>query len=262
MKPIPVPRRVPPRHGWLWVLQGWRLFLRKPLTWIVFTVVTWLIVWASSKHLMLMAAVAILLPVLLAGWTMACVEAEAGHSIPVTMLFAGFRSRVRDLAMVGGVNLMGNFALMLVLLAFGGDALMQFMSNPQALSPEDAIALENRLSGALVVTLALGVPLAMAVWFAPVAIALDGLSGGRALVASLRGVLRNSLPFVVYSFSLTGIGLMLFALQTATGLLGPGVAMEITFWVLMPLLVTSVYASYRDIYPNTTGLEPVVTQAA
>lgn len=215
----------------------------------MFTFVTWAIVTASSVHALLVAVVAVLLPVLMAGWTRACVAAEAGRSIPPTMLFDGFRGRVRDLAAIGAVNLMGNVVLMLILLAFGGDALTQVMSNPDALGAEEAAALQNRMSGALVVILALGVPLAMAVWFAPAAVVLDDRGAGGALLASLRGILRNSLAFLVYSLILSGLGFMLFSALSAVGI-GAGHALEATFWLLMPLIVTSVYCGYRDIYPD------------
>jgi hypothetical protein len=103
------------------------------------------------------------------------------------------------------------------------------------------------MSLALVVILAIGIPLAMAVWFAPLAVALDGLRGPGALAASLRAILRNGLPFLVYSAVLGGVGTLAFMALSATGM-APAVVMEIAFWVLMPLLVASVYSSYRDIF--------------
>jgi len=238
---------VPARHGWYWVRDGWRLVMRKPITWVAFSALTWLIISASSLHPLLMAAVAVLLPVILAGWALACREAEAGRPIPVTMLFEGFRGRVGDLASIGGLNLMGNMMLMLVVLAIGGEAFTEAITRPGALSPEAAGALQSRMSLALVVILAIGIPLAMAVWFAPLAVALDGLRGPGALAASLGGILRNGLPFVIYSAVLGGVGAVTFLALSATGM-APPVAMEAAFWMLMPLLVGSVYTSYRDIF--------------
>jgi len=229
------------------VRDGWRLVQRKPITWIAFSALTWLIIGVSSLHPLLMAAVAVLLPVILAGWALACREAEAGRPIPVTMLFEGFRGRVGDLASIGGLNLMGNMMLMLVVLAIGGEAFTEAITRPGSLSPEAASALQSRMSLALMVILAIGIPLAMAVWFAPLAVALDGVRGPGALAASFRAILRNSLPFLVYSAVLGVIGTVAFMGLSATGV-APALAMEIAFWVLMPLLVASVYTSYRDIF--------------
>jgi hypothetical protein len=78
-------------------------------------------------------------------------------------------------------------------------------------------------------------------------VALDGLRGPGALAASLRGILRNGLPFVIYSAVLGGVGAVTFLALSATGM-APPVAMEAAFWMLMPLLVGSVYTSYRDIF--------------
>jgi hypothetical protein len=142
---------------------------------------------------------------------------------------------------------MGNMMLMLVVLAIGGEAFTEAITRPGALSPEAAGALQSRMSLALVVILAIGIPLAMAVWFAPLAVALDGLRGPGALAASLRGILRNGLPFVIYSAVLGGVGAVTFLALSATGM-APPVAMEAAFWMLMPLLVGSVYTSYRDIF--------------
>lgn len=241
------PRRVPARHGWQWIVQGWALFRRKPITWMIFTALTWLIVNASAVHPIVMAAVAVLLPVIIAGWTLACRAAEAGQSIPVTMLFDGFRGPVRDLAAIGALNLMGNMMLLVILLIFGGDAFTNYMTAPQSVSTEELQAMQGRLMMALIVMLAFGLPLAMAVWFAPVAVVIDDQRWQAALLASLRGILRNSPAFLIYSLVLAGAGTVLFALASAAGLLRPA-ATEVAFWVLMPFIVTSVYASYRDIY--------------
>jgi len=132
-------------------------------------------------------------------------------------------------------------------LAIGGEAFTEAITRPGSLSPEAAGALQSRMSLALVVILAIGIPLAMAVWFAPLAVALDGLRGPGALAASLRAILRNGLPFLVYSAVLGGVGTLAFMALSATGM-APAVVMEIAFWVLMPLLVASVYSSYRDIF--------------
>ena len=64
------PRRVPASRGWHWIVAGWKLFLKKPLTWIVFTIVTWAIVKVSGVHPALMLAVGVLLPVIMGGWAL------------------------------------------------------------------------------------------------------------------------------------------------------------------------------------------------
>jgi hypothetical protein len=122
------------------------------------------------------------------------------------MLFSGFRERFGDLSAIGAVSLMGNVMLWLVMFALVGDLLTEAVTRPESLSPEQAQELQSRMSVALVIMLALGVPLAMAVWFAPLLVALDGLRTPQALLASLRGILRSALAFTVYTAVLAIVG--------------------------------------------------------
>jgi len=241
------PRRVPAVRGWRWIQAGWRLLMKKPLTWIVFTIITWAIVKVSGVHPLLMVGVGVILPVLMGGWTLACRAADRGQSIPVNMLFAGFRDHLRDLATIGGVNLMGIVLQILVLLALGGDLLFQSQTDPAALTPDQARELASRMSVALMIMLAVALPLGIAVWFAPLAVVLHGLKALAALRASLGAVLRNSLAFFVYGSVLGAIAMALFTVGTTAGM-GIAGATEFTFWMLMPMLMTSVYASYQDIF--------------
>jgi hypothetical protein len=242
-----IPRKVPAARGWHWIVAGWKLFLRKRLTWIVFTIVTWAVVKLSGVHPALMLAVGVLLPVIMGGWALACQAADRGESIPVTMLFDGFRDRARDLATIGGVNLMGIVLQILLLLALGGDLLFQSQTNPASITPDQAAELESRMFVAFMIMVAVALPIGLAIWFAPLAIVLDGMKASQALRASLAAVLRNTPAFLLYGAVIGILGSALFMTGTAIGMPIPS-ATEFTFWVLMPLLMTTVYASYRDIF--------------
>lgn len=246
-------RRVPIVNGWHWIVGGWRLFLRKPLTWIVFTAVMWAIVAASGLHWMLASLVAILLPVFLAGWARACAAAERGESIPVTMLFDGFRHRPRDLVSIGSFNAVANVLVLLIVFAIGGDTLAKLMSDPAAASahPEEVADALPQIMRALLVGMFFGIPVAMSVWFAPFGVALDQRKPLQALLASLRGMLINTLPMFVYGLVFAGAGYGLYHLFAAV--MEPPQAFALAVWLLMPVLVPSVYVSYRDIFGSETG---------
>jgi hypothetical protein len=244
-------RRVPAARGWHWIVAGWHLFLKKPLTWIVFTITTWAIVKVSGVHPALMLAVGVMLPVIMGGWALACRAADRGESIPVTMLFDGFRDRARDLATIGGVNLMGIVLQILLLLAMGGDLLIQSQTNPASITPDQAADLESRMFVAFMIMVAVALPLGLAIWFAPLAIVLDGMKASRALRTSLAAVLRNTPAFMVYGVVIGIIASALFMAAAAAGATIPA-ATEFAFWMLMPLLMTTVYASYLDIFGEQT----------
>ena len=89
---------------------------------------------------------------------------------------------------------------------------------------------------AMLVSLALSVPLFMAIWFAPALVFFNNMQPVDALRASFNACLKNTLAFLVYG--LIVLVLMFFAALPA----GLG------FLVLIPVLSGSVYASYRDIF--------------
>ena len=242
-------RRVPIVNGWRWIVGGWRLFRRKPLTWIAFTAILWAVVAVSGLHWMLASLVAILLPVFLAGWAIACAAAERGESIPITMLLDGFRLRARQLVSIGSFNAVANVLVLIIVFTIGGDTLAKLMadSTVAGADPEAVAEALPQIMRALAVGLFIGIPVAMAVWFAPFGIALDNLKPLASLVASLRGMLINTLPMCVFGLVFAGVGTALFQTFFALGV-DPSQAFALAVWILMPVLVPSIYVSYRDIF--------------
>jgi uncharacterized membrane protein len=120
----------------------------------------------------------------------------------------------------------------------GGDALQELLRAaaegiaPGSIDP----SVVNRASLAMLTALALDIPLAMAVWFAPALIALEGVTAWRALGLSLRACVRNVLPFLTCSAAMTGL-LMLALAPYMVGMI---------LW--LPLATLTVYTAYRDIF--------------
>jgi uncharacterized membrane protein len=96
------------------------------------------------------------------------------------------------------------------------------------------------VSLAVLVGSALLVPLAMALWFAPALVMLDGVPAVRALNASMQGCLINLVPFLLYGTIMFGL-LLLAALPYLVGLV---------LWI--PLVAISGYMSYRDVFAHET----------
>jgi uncharacterized membrane protein len=89
---------------------------------------------------------------------------------------------------------------------------------------------------AVLVMLALMIPVWAAVWFAPALVALDGRGTVDALKDSFFGSLKNILPMLLYGVVLT-IASVIAMIPVFLGLL-----------VFVPVVIGSIYASYRDIY--------------
>ena len=90
------------------------------------------------------------------------------------------------------------------------------------------------LSG--LVSLALLVPISMALWFAPALVMFGGLTPVAALKASFAGCMKNLVPFCVY-------GIVLFVL-----LIVAAIPLLLGYLVLIPVLAGSIHVAYADIF--------------
>jgi hypothetical protein len=165
-----------------------------------------------------------------------CDALRRGQPLEFAHLFAGFSRNSGQLLLLGALYLVG--ALVALMIAFvptiglvGGMAAMG-VGDPDALLGSLGLPL---LIGVLL-WIALLLPVVMAIWFAPALIILNDLPAVEAIKASFRACLRNIVPFLVYSV----VGLLLAVLATLPLLLG--------WLVLAPVLITSTYCAYRDIF--------------
>jgi uncharacterized membrane protein len=93
------------------------------------------------------------------------------------------------------------------------------------------------LVGALVALL-VAVPLLAAFWFAPALVFMHGVRPVEAMKASLGASFRNFLPFLIY-------GIIMFVLAIIAA-----IPFGLGMLVLVPLSITTAYASYRDIFTD------------
>jgi uncharacterized membrane protein len=89
---------------------------------------------------------------------------------------------------------------------------------------------------AVLLILALMIPVIMALWFAPALVLLRDQPATAALRQSFRACLKNLVPFVLYAFILFVLALLAF-IPAGLGLL-----------VLGPVVFGSTYAAYRDLF--------------
>jgi len=85
----------------------------------------------------------------------------------------------------------------------------------------------------------------MAYWFAPVLVGLNNLTAIEAMKLSFNACLQNILPFFVYG--------LIFMLLLIVALIPFGLGLL----VVVPVMMTSLYASYVDIF-NITEAEGAV----
>jgi len=231
-------RKVRAGEGVNWIGDGWRLFRKARLMWIVFLVLFFLIhLGVSMVPWVGMTVGSLLSPILMGGIALGCRSLETGGDLELEHFLAGFRRNTGLLFAIGVVYAAGELALIAIFGLFAG---MPFVlavigGNEAAMVnafPEDPL----RLALGGLVVLALALPLVAAYWFAPALAMLHDVPAIPAMVASFRACFRNFWPMTVYGL------VMAVLLVPAVIPLGLGLL------VWAPLLLATVYSSYRSVF--------------
>lgn len=228
-------------RGGAWLKEGWQLFAAAPLIWWVCLILTMgLSMLLQVVPFIGQLASMFLSPILYVGLMIGAHELQQGEPLRVGHAFAGFKGPIGPLLLLT-VVLVGLFvaAIAIVSVIFGS-ALMNAAATIAMVAQGGSTGLPTSsivgLGGALVLFALLIAPLIAASYFAPTLIALEGQGVLAALKMSFFGSMKNVMPFLVYSV------LFLLAAIVATLPFGLG------WLILMPVLVTSMYAAYRDIF--------------
>jgi hypothetical protein len=240
-------RSVEAIHGWRWITGGMALFRANPLLWMMMVMAIYV-----GTHLLLLipfvGMVAVLVvPHLIAGMCHGCQGITQGKPLRLGYLASGFLKSAGPLVTIGGVSLIGQLLTLFVMMAIGGDAIntaskamAEGAATPSAVEAMRAAA--PRVTLALIAGVAISLPLMMAVWFAPLLVFFDDIKPLNALALSLWGCLRNLLAFLVYGMVVIAVLVVLMPLGLAAHQHDLGV------WLLAPILIPSLYVSYRDLF--------------
>jgi len=231
-------------RGWIWVKQGYQLIMRNPLMSITLALVCALAMFAALNIPLFGPLLAILLmPVLIAGYMRVCRALEDDEDVKITHLFEGFKKHTARLVALGGFAMLGMLIASVAMISIGGEALTTVLDSVK--SANDPQMLVNAMWTAgpgvafsLIVGLVLVFVLMLALQYAPMLVFFNDIHPVAAMRASLSGFLRNLIPYTVYSLIIQAIALVLSLLPYNIGLI-----------VLLPLGFTSLYVSYRNIFP-------------
>ncbi len=254
-------RSVAASRGWRWIAEGFALFKKSPLMWAMIT----LGLFSAFKLILLIPFIGIVallaMPIILVGLMEGCRALHMGQALKPAYLLSGFLRNTPALALLGAIYLVGNLLIILIITTLGGDALMQVLkfSAEQKITPENINLIRDAVSTATVAVLAgwaLSLPLMMACWFSPLLVYLHDMRPLPAMWLSLNAGLRNLTPFLVY-------GVMLFfALMIVTPISLATHILDLGMWLLAPVIIPSIYASYTDIFPATDAAVPPPAPAA
>jgi len=232
-------RKVSVTHGWMWIKQGYWLFKKSPLIWTVLTSIGFVGIFAIASIPVIGDPLSTLIfPALLAGFMFGCHALAQGEELELPHLFSGFKQHANKLVTLGGMNLVGQLLILGLMMLTGGAALVSIMMSGKPV--DDPAQLLQALAGAgLALTMGaiLFSILLMAMQFAPMLVIFRNMAPLPAMKASLRAFLRNMMPLTIY-----GLMLLPFAILAS-------LPMMLGWLFLLPIIITSLYAIYRDLFP-------------
>ncbi len=219
-----------------WIGEGWKLFTQAPLMWVVLMILMF-IVGIVMAFIPFIGSVAwqVFTPAIAGGMVVGCWALENGGELELEHLIAGFKRNFTGLLLLGVLYFVGAIVILLVFAMFVGISLLPALlaGDTNALG---AIAMGGGLLlGTLVVTV-LSALLGAAIWLSPALVIMHNVPAVEAMKASFGAVFRNFLGVLIFAivmFVLVIIAVIPFGL----GLL-----------VWMPLLITSSYRAYRQIF--------------
>lgn len=248
-------RKLNAARGWIWIKHGYQLIMRNPLMSITFALICALALFTVLKMPVLGPLLAVMLiPIILAGYMRVCRALEEEEEVELAHLLEGFKKHTARLAALGGFLMLGMLVSSMVMVSVGGEPLRTLLENVNTANDPQLLVNAMMTAGSgvafsLMIGFAMICVVMLAFQYAPMLIFFDNLPPLDALRASLTGSLRNLVPYVVYNLILQVIALVLGLLPYNVGLI-----------VLLPLGLTSLYVSYRNIFPfahELVAAEPV-----
>jgi uncharacterized membrane protein len=237
-------RKLEAARGWTWIKQGSQLLMRNPLLGISSAILCVLSVFAALMLPMVGPLLAVaLMPIMLAGYMRICRALEENEKVQPAMLLAGFRKHTSALVTLGAFLMLGMLFASTVMVTVGGESFAALMEQMHSAADSQMLMQaiaggDSRISIAVLAGLTLMLALVVAWQYAPILVFFHGISPWLALRASFAGTLRNIVPYTIYS-------LVMQLLTMVLGILPFGIGMLL----LLPLGLTSLYVSYRNIFP-------------
>jgi hypothetical protein len=242
-------RRLPARHGFLWLVASFRLFrINPPLLTALTMGYLFLIVAVNLLPLLGPFLVPLALPALIVVLANGCRAIERGGGLGSIALTYGLRQHRVPLVRLGGLHLLGSIAILMLSMAMEGGRI-SLLGQGQAIDEGDMLAAMIRL-------LLVALPVISAFWFAPLLTVWDEVPPLKSVFFSFVACWRNWRAFAVYILAVAAVaialpGLLLIAAGSISSsllnVLSVALKMALIF-VMAPTLMASVYVSYQDVF--------------
>ncbi len=246
------PQHLQAEQGWQWIKQGYALFMKAPLLWIVLLVICFIVgAVVSSLPVVGDLVSSLLTPLVLVGLMTGCRALEKDDELELAHLFSGFKQRTTELVTLGGISIVAQILILGAMMATGGSALVNILiAGQQQPDPQALIQAMTGASFALLLGVVLFSILMMAMQFSPMLVFFHQIAPVEAIKLSLRGFFANVGPMLVY-------GLVMITLAILAS-----IPIMLGWLVLLPVIITSLYACYCDIFPLPTEVAAVTNADA
>ena len=242
------PVTAPAGRGAAWLFEGFTMFQKDWAAWIGVTVIFFVLSIAVNLVPLGGFLFNLVIFVFAGGLMLGCREIDRGGEFTVSHLFAGFSDNLGQYILLGvmysvGVLVIVILTLIMMFVMLGG---FSFIADIQSGQFDKLLQYPVTILILILVALLLYMPLIMAFWFAPALVALGRLEAMEAMKQSFSGCMANAVPYVLYGV----VGLFLSLLAT--------IPLGLGWLILTPMMVASIYISYRDIFESGTS-EPLTT---
>jgi hypothetical protein len=247
-------RRLPARHGFLWLIASFKIFRSNPplvtaLTMgYMFVVVAINLLPFIGPFLLPLA-----LPTLIVVLANGCRAIQRGGGIGGISLTFGVQKRRVELVRLGGLHLLGSLVILVASSIMEGGQISLFAQG-KAIDEEEMAAAMARL-------MLVAMPVVAAFWFAPLLTAWDDVSPLKSVFFSFVASWRNWRAFAMYGLTAGLIAIvipggLLIAASALSEAFGNGLSIAVRMlliFVMAPVMMASVFVSYQDVFHGETA---------
>ena len=233
-------RGVAAGNGWRWIAAAWDFMAPQRWTFVgVSLLLVVVLIAVQLVPLIGLFASTVLTPLVAGGFILGCDAVRRGGQLEVGHLFLGLRRSGGKLAAIGAVYLGCLVVIAIVMVALLGASLTAMLLGLSAPSLAELGGMGSMILLALLIGLAITLPICMALWFAVPLVVLADFDVSAALKTSFFACLKNVVPFLVWSV----IVLLLAILAT--------MPLWVGWLLLIPVIMVSMYTGYRDVFHET-----------
>ncbi|MFZ4877374.1 BPSS1780 family membrane protein [Janthinobacterium sp. Mn2066] len=243
--------KLPASTGWSWVKQGFALFRKQPGGMsMLFLGYMFCMLAVSIIPLLGQLLPVILVPVFSVAFVQGCLHIDQGKRVLPSLLLSGFRKPAFPLLFALGV-----LYIIMAIVAIGasslvdGGALWQLLTGQLNKETAEDVMRNSNMGSALLLTIALYVPAAMAFCFAAPLIYWKKVSLGKSLFFSFFAVWRSLSAFLVFGASWFAISMVTSQLLFLIAGRSMGVQLMMPLSMILTVVMhCSFYAAYRQIF--------------